>query len=610
MKKTMTRILLLASALILALGVFAYAEEEEAAASTIAYIFWQDQDWWPAASSKADDYWTPTPAIVTGEGWYTVKVDAHMPGWFYSGGNSNIGAQKFAVVIKDGNTLFPNLYMHIVEVRIDGVSYPCGDVTYGQTGYDNINTDDGNVYWAANDTYALLYDQWMIDNGGSIGTGTTWNSKAQAQNFQAFDVSALNNPKSIEIDFFLSAQQDVKPEGMLDLRVLGEGPNVPGKHVSLADLIPPPAVAADAYIFWQDQDWWPATSNNKDTYWTPTAAVVTGEGHYTASVRGHMPNWFVEQGQTNKGAQKLAVVIADGADKFPGMYMQITDIRVDGVSYACGDVTYGQTGYNNINSDDGTVYWDANDTYGLIYDQYMIGSNGEIWNGKTWDSSATAQKFDIFDVSVLDDPKKIEIDFFLSNKQDVEPEVKVVEPPKVEYKYSWYKNNTMGVAGYSLRDDLGITDKWYNVVPVDLTKNGIYKIPLVASNMHIIGNAIVTVAGDDVTVTYETRKAHPSSLTVTSECVKWFKQISDITDEFCDNPQSDMAFGDTISKSELGNVGYLFICNRVNYSQPVTNDGIYLPRYIHAARVWIDYRAGLDAMVAELTGTVESPAAE
>ena len=39
---------------------------------------------------------------MTGEGWYTAKLDAHMPSWFYSGGNSNIGAQKLALIVKDG----------------------------------------------------------------------------------------------------------------------------------------------------------------------------------------------------------------------------------------------------------------------------------------------------------------------------------------------------------------------------------------------------------------------------------------------------------------------------------------------------------------------------
>ncbi|MBQ6952080.1 MAG: hypothetical protein IJN44_11390 [Clostridia bacterium] len=608
--KNMYRILLMVAALVLALSMSmtAMAEEiapegEEAAASTIAYIFWQDQDWWPAVWSQADDYWTPTPATVTGEGWYTVKVDAHMPSWFYSGGNSNIGAQKLAIVVKDGQDLFPGMYMQIVDVRVDGVSYPCGDVTYGQTGYDNINNDEGGkVYWDANDTYALLWDQWMIDNGGSVETGATWNSAGEAQKFDVFDVSVLNNPKSIEIDFFLSAQQDVKPEGGPALRVLGEGPDtfttnaVPSNYVE--------EVSTNAYIFWQDQDWWPAVTDTHNDYWTPTTATVTGPGFYTVGVQGHMPSWFYP-GNSNIGAQKLAVVVDGGSSLFPGLYMNITDVRIDGVSHEVGDVTYGRTWYDNIN-DDGTVFWTNDDTYGLMYDQYQIDNNGTI-DGTTWDSAAASQNFNIFDVSKLNNPGSIEIDFFLSETQDEEPAPEEEFVP--EYEFTWYPNNTMGVAGYSLRD-LGITDKWYNVCPVNLSKDGIYQIPLIASNKVKIGNATVTVHGDDVTVDYSTYYASPNRLTMNSECVKWFKSIDEITADFCAAPTSEIAFGDTVSKAELGDVAYLFICNGVTYSQPITDDGVCLPIYHSTHPDWKAYRANLDAMVAELAPAAEEAPAE
>ena len=155
----------------------------------------------------------------------------------------------------------------------------------------------------------------------------------------------------------------------------------------------------------------------------------------------------------------------------------------------------------------------------------------------------------------------------------------------------------MGVAGYSLRD-MGITDKWYNVVPVNLTENGIYKIPLCASNMVVIGNAIVTVNGDEVTVTYETQHATPGNLTINSECVKWFKSIDEITADFCAAPTSDIAFGDVVNKADLGDVAYLFICNGVTYCQPITSNGIFLAPYRYDDPVWQEYRAGLDALTA------------
>ena len=97
MKKLLALILM---AMLLVTAIPALAEDAEpAAASTTAYIFWQDADWWPAAASKEDDYWAPAPATIAGEGYYTVGLTAHMPNWFYSGGNHNRGAQKLAIVV-------------------------------------------------------------------------------------------------------------------------------------------------------------------------------------------------------------------------------------------------------------------------------------------------------------------------------------------------------------------------------------------------------------------------------------------------------------------------------------------------------------------------------
>ena len=328
------------------------------------------------------------------------------------------------------------------------------------------------------------------------------------------------------------------------------------------------AVSTTAYLFWQDSDWWPAVTNQEDDYWAPVTATVTGEGWYPVSATAHMPSWFNSGGNHNTGAQKLAVVITDGATLFPDLYMQIVDIRVDGVSYACGDVTYGQTGYDNIGQDGFVSTWDGKD--------------------------GTISAINPDDLKAVNN---LEVDFFVTGEQG-----KLPEEPVLSYDYTWYPNNTMGVAGYSLRD-MGVSNKWYNACPVDLTRDGIYQIPLVVSNMYVIGNAIVTVEGDTVTVDYETQHASPGNLTILSECVQWFDELEDITAEFMENPQSDLAFGQTISKTDLGKVGYLFICNRVTYCQPIADNGIYLARYNHNSVTWAAYRAGLDAMVEALEET-------
>ena len=599
MKNTLTRMLLLAAALVLAMSLcLVHAEEttEEAAeVSTTAYMFWQDVDWWPAVTATENEYWTPTTATVTGEGYYTVGVQGHMPSWFYSGGNSNKGAQKLAVVIKDGANLFPGLYMQITDIRVDGVSYPCEAVTYGQTGYDNA---DGDLkFWAANDTYGLIYDQWMIDNGGTIETGNTWSSTATAQNFNVFDVNVLSNPGTIEIDFFLSAQQDVKPAGGPALRVIGEGPKDDNKVAEPCNLPTVPENATTASIFYLGGGWWPLTDGKLGT---SDPVTISGEGEYT--VEAH----FLDQGgwtPSANGAKKLMLVVDNGANGqgsiMDGMYLGISDVRINGTSINAGNAAYGPTGYDGFHND--YQMFDSKDGYSILFDEWMSENQpGLPWGHETWDGKEGT--IDVINPDDLANVGKVEIDFFVTDEQG-----KLPEPWAPEWEYKWYPDNTMGVAGISLRDK-GITDKWYNVVPVDLTTNGIYEIPMVASNMFQIGIASVAVQDGQATVTYETSFASPGRIVTGDECVAWFGSIEEITDEFCDAPTSEIAFGEAVDVSAFGDVGYLFICNGVTYSQPVTNNGVSLPKYLPKEKQWVDYRAALEALMAP--AAEEAPAEE
>lgn len=585
-KKTLTRILLLAAAMVLALTMLAYAEEvpavegEEAAVSTTAYLFWQDEDWWPAVGRTEDEYWTPTPATVTGEGYYTVAVQGHMPGWFYPS-NSNRGAQKLAVVIADGATLFPGYYMQITDIRINGVSYPCGDVTYGQTGYDNL--DGTRVFWNSTDSYGLIYDQWMIDNGGTTG-GVTWNSAATPEKYDVFDVSVLNNPGSIEIDFFLSAQQDVKPAGGPALRIIGAGPELNCDVAEPSNLPTVPDNATTAHLHYQAGGWWPVTDGKLGE---STEVTITGNGDYTVSL-----NWLDQGGwkPSGNGVMKLLLVVDDASAEgsiMEGKYLGINDVRVNGQSIDLGNVAYGPTGY-----DPGDGVFDADDGYAILFDEWMIANQPDgPWGHETWDGSdgtVEAVKPEQFN-----NVSSLEIDFFVTDTQGEKP-----APWAPQWDRFWYPNNTMGVAGISLRDK-GITDKWYNVVPVDLTTNGIYQIPMIASNMFQIGNAFVAVQDGEATVTYETFHASYGNLTIENELVKWFGSIDEITDEFCDAPTSEIAFGEPVDVSSFGDVGYLFICNGVTYCQPICDNGVRLPRYLPKdEKRWVDYRAELEALMA------------
>ena len=178
------------------------------------------------------------------------------------------------------------------------------------------------------------------------------------------------------------------------------------------------------------------------------------------------------------------------------------------------------------------------------------------------------------------------------------PEALINAKPK-KADVIWYPYNTMCVAGISLKDTYGITDKWYNVVPVDLTKDGTQTFDLVASGMFLIGKANVTVADGNVTVTYGMPWGHGY---IKEEVLNWFTSVDQITAEFCDAPTSAYAFGEPVSISEdLGgaDVGLLFICNRVTYRQPYYNNGAHLVRWYCNKPEWKAFREQLMTIMPE-----------
>lgn len=177
----------------------------------------------------------------------------------------------------------------------------------------------------------------------------------------------------------------------------------------------------------------------------------------------------------------------------------------------------------------------------------------------------------------------------------------------------WYPDNTMGLVGLPLRDTFpGLTSKWYHVVPVDLTVEGTTTIPMVASNLFLISNAHVTVEGDNVTVTYDGLSPHGYGW-VNDECVAWFTSVDQITTEWLNAPESDLEFGQTISRAnDLGNaeIALLFVCNNITYRQPYFTNDAYLPRYWHNLEQWKAYRADLTVLLNQMNAVVASPAAE
>ena len=232
----------------------------------------------------------------------------------------------------------------------------------------------------------------------------------------------------------------------------------------------------------------------------------------------------------------------------------------------------------NIRNNDADLYWDAegNLNNGIIYDEnqmyeYYEGQwhlEGEVCEISGEAAEILAQMQAAFEARVSKGSKKLE-------------EVK------------WYAKNSVCVAGLSLRDDLHMSDKWYNVAPIDLTQEGTQTLYLVAGNRHHIGKAYVTVADGSVTVDY---KLHGGHGYIKGECVKWFTSLDEITDEFIENPASDLQFGEAVSIAEdLGGAktGILFIRNVATYRQPYTNAGGELSRYWRNRDRWVESRQAM-----------------
>ena len=191
--------------------------------------------------------------------------------------------------------------------------------------------------------------------------------------------------------------------------------------------------------------------------------------------------------------------------------------------------------------------------------------------------------------------------------------------PATSTDLTWHPDNMACVMGLSLRDDLGLSDKWYNIVPVDLTVEGTQRVDMVVSSQYYFGSAIITVADGEVTVDYELPKVDAY---VKDECLQWFTSLDEVTEDFLANPVGAYAFGEPVSISEQLNgqsVALLFICNRVTYAQP--NNGEGLTRYYPNLDQWKSWRESLmelleameaeraEQVVEEITETVQDEVA-
>lgn len=155
----------------------------------------------------------------------------------------------------------------------------------------------------------------------------------------------------------------------------------------------------------------------------------------------------------------------------------------------------------------------------------------------------------------------------------------------------YFNDNTVCVAGWSLRQmDPKLTDRWYTVIPIDLTANGTTTLQLVASNMYYFGYAYVTVLDGRVWVRFDYPNGH---MKVREECVAIFTSMDEITTEYLEHPVGNLVPGHSLSIADQldgAELGLLFIRNLVDYRQPFYGGSGWLKRWWRNSPEWREYR--------------------
>lgn len=184
MKKTMKKVFASVLALALAVSTFSLMKlNASAEGETVAYLSFADNAWAVQYWNDGNDY-SPvvaTTAEVTGNGTYTVGLD-----FTEAGGAPDIAF--FDVEISNGEAAFPNSYMTIDSVKINGEEIALTGTPY--------TSSDNSV-----DTRTNLYNAWVSD-ATSVDNARTADGSADGITPTPVDGS-ITNINTIEVTFTL-----------------------------------------------------------------------------------------------------------------------------------------------------------------------------------------------------------------------------------------------------------------------------------------------------------------------------------------------------------------------------------------------------------------------
>ena len=329
MKKTLSTILALVTALCLIFGCVSFAAAEEAAEDGMtAYLMYANADWSQQYWLDGNEYPTVTAknVTVTGDGEYTVGLEF---------AEEAQGLAFTAIGIDGGEIAFPNYTIELKAIRVNG------EAVEFKKGY--TSSDDGIT------TRMNIYNEWVSELPADA---RSFDGKTDDAAPVIVDKEAFASVKTVEADFVL--------------------------HQFGVD---------KAYLMYADAAW-------AKQYWgedaegvTATNAVIDGFGDYTVGL---------EFAEAAEGLAFTAVGIVCGEKTYPGAYIKINEIRVN------GEAIEFKKGYTS--SDDGVT------TRMNIYNEWVteLPADAHSFDGTTEDAAPV-----IVDKEAFASVSKVEVDFTL-----------------------------------------------------------------------------------------------------------------------------------------------------------------------------------------------------
>ncbi len=199
-----------------------------------AYLSMADAQWWIQYNGKTDDNgymlaYNAGVVDITGNGQYTVSVTADTNGFRYdttgdpNGEYTPSGCAFSAVIIKDGETLFPGAIITIDSIVIDGTEVEMVAKNYTNFEDGHVRSNIYNSYVTTPSGDARSVDGYLFND---YDTSSPALADAADYSAQIVDPSVYNSWTTIEVNFTVSGLDDA---GEGQPAAEGEGPVAEGE---------------------------------------------------------------------------------------------------------------------------------------------------------------------------------------------------------------------------------------------------------------------------------------------------------------------------------------------------------------------------------------------